>query len=77
MDDSKSVQRKVKCGTVALQQLRRIALPTVITENLDLREGDHLTLYYDPDTKAAILTKAEASKSATARAPGKRIRVQR
>lgn len=60
MEDSRPVLKKVKCGTVSLQQLRRIALPTVLTENMEIGEGDELSVYYDPDSKAAVLVKADA-----------------
>ena len=59
MEDSRPILKKVKCGTVSLQQLRRIALPTVLTENMEIGEGDELTVYYDPDSKAAVLIKSE------------------
>ncbi len=67
MEDPRPVLKKVKCGRVSLQQLRRIALPTILTENMEIGEGDELAIYYDPDRKAAVLVKAEIAKQPTAK----------
>jgi len=67
MEDLKPVLKKVKCGRVSLQQLRRIALPTILTENMEIGEGDELTVYYDPDSKAAVLVKTEVARQPTAK----------
>lgn len=59
MTDTKHIQKKVSFGTVSLQQLRRVALPALLMENMDVREGDELAIWFDPDSKAAVLMKVD------------------
>ncbi len=37
---------------VKIQGLNRIAIPKELLENLDLKEGDFIDLYYDPERKS-------------------------
>ena len=67
MDETKPILKKVRCGKVSLQQLRRIALPSILTENMELDEGDELAVYYDPDSKAAVLVKADVANQPVAK----------
>ena len=67
MNDTNPILKKVRCGKVSLQQLRRIALPPILIENMGIAEGDELMLYFDPDNKAAVLVKAEIAKQPTAK----------
>lgn len=42
MSDTNPIRKKVSFGTVSLQQLRRVALPALLTENMKISEGDEL-----------------------------------
>jgi bifunctional DNA-binding transcriptional regulator/antitoxin component of YhaV-PrlF toxin-antitoxin module len=59
LNNTNPIQKKVSFGTVSLQQLRRIALPALLTENMNLSEGDELAIWFDPDCKAAVLVKVD------------------
>ena len=43
-----------------MQKLRRVAIPPHLAENMNIVEGDQLAVFFDPDSKAAVLVKAEA-----------------
>lgn len=75
MSDTTPILKKVRCGKVSLQQLRRIALPPILTENMGIAEGDELMLYFDPDNNAAVLVKADAQSQPAAK-PAKKARTR-
>ena len=58
-----------------MQQLRRIALPPILTDNMGIEEGDELVLYFDPDSKAAVLVKADAQTQPAVK-PAKKARAR-
>lgn len=60
MADTKSIHKRVSFGTVSVQKLRRVAIPPHLAENMNIVEGDELAVFFDPDSKAAVLVKAEA-----------------
>ena len=60
MTDTKSVHKKVSFGTVSVQKLRRVVIPPHLAENMNIVEGDELAVFFDPESKAAVLVKAEA-----------------
>lgn len=49
----------VSFGTVSLQQLRRVALPALLMKNMNVSEGDSLAVWFDPESKAALLVKLD------------------
>lgn len=60
MINTKSIHKKVSFGTVSVQKLRRVTIPPHLAENMNIVEGDELAVFFDPDSKAAVLVKAEA-----------------
>ena len=50
-------KRRVKFGKVKIQKLNRIALPSSILENLDLKVGDEISLFLDVDEGEIIIEK--------------------
>jgi bifunctional DNA-binding transcriptional regulator/antitoxin component of YhaV-PrlF toxin-antitoxin module len=60
MSDTKSIHKTVRFGTVAVQKLRRVVIPPHLAENMNIVEDDELAVFFDPDSKAAVLVKAEA-----------------
>ena len=60
MADTKSIHKTVSFGTVAVQKLRRVVIPPHLAENMNIVEGDELAVFFDPESKAAVLVKAEA-----------------
>ncbi len=60
MADTKAIHKKVSFGTVSVQKLRRVVIPPHLAENMNIVEGDELAVFFDPDSKAAVLVKAEA-----------------
>ncbi|PIN90961.1 hypothetical protein COU60_01305 [Candidatus Pacearchaeota archaeon CG10_big_fil_rev_8_21_14_0_10_34_76] len=40
---------------IKIQGLNRVALPKELLENLDLREGDKIVLYFDPNSGSIII----------------------
>lgn len=43
-----------------MQKLRRVTIPPHLAENMNIVEGDELAVFFDPDSKAAVLVKAES-----------------
>jgi len=75
LSDTNPIQKKVSFGTVSLQQLRRVALPALLTENMNISEGDELAIWFDPDCKAAVLVKVDDA-NYPVRKPAKKARLR-
>ena len=43
-----------------MQKLRRVVIPPHSAEDMNIFEGDEFAVFFDPDSKAAVLVKAEA-----------------
>lgn len=56
-----------------MQKLRRVVIPPHLAENMNIVEGDELAVFFDPDSKAAVLVKAEAV-TQPARKPAAKVR---
>lgn len=55
---------RVLFGTKSIQKLKRVSLNHSLLENLDVREGDAVDLYFDTEEKAIIIKKSrKGSKS--------------
>lgn len=49
---------RVLFGTKSIQKLKRVSLNHSLLENLDVREGDAVDLYFDTEEKAIIIKKS-------------------
>lgn len=55
---------RVLFGTKSIQKLKRVSLNHILLENLDVREGDAVDLYFDTEEKAIIIKRSrKGSKS--------------
>ena len=51
--------KRVKFGSLKIQKLNRIALPSALLENLDLDVGQVVDLYLDLEKKEIVVRKSE------------------
>ena len=42
---------------IKIQGLNRVAIPKELLENMGLKEGDHVALYYVPETESIAVKK--------------------
>jgi len=50
---------RVSFGTKSIQKLKRVSLNHSLLDNLDVREGDTVDLYFDTEEKAIIIKKSQ------------------
>ncbi len=49
---------RVSFGSRIVQKLKRISLNHNLLDNLQVREGDSVDLYFDPEEKAIVIKKS-------------------
>jgi len=49
---------RVSFGSRIVQKLKRISLDHNLLDNLQVREGDSVDLYFDPEEKAIVIKKS-------------------
>jgi len=49
---------RVSFGTRFIQKLKRVSLDHNLLDNLDVREGDAVDLYFDTEEKAVVVKKS-------------------
>lgn len=50
---------RVSFGTKCIQKLKRVSLDHNLLDNLDVREGDAVDLYFDTEEKAIVIKKSQ------------------
>lgn len=50
---------RVSFGSRIVQKLKRISLDHNLLDNLQVREGDSVDLYFDPEEKAIVIKKSD------------------
>lgn len=53
------IRKRVKFGKLKIQQLNRVALPTSLLENLDLKIGDDVELFLDIEKEEIVVKKVK------------------
>jgi len=54
---------RVSFGRRIVQKLKRISLDHNLLDNLQVREGDSVDLYFDPEEKAIVIKKSNNRRS--------------
>jgi hypothetical protein len=54
---------RVSFGSRIVQKLKRISLNHHLLDNLQVREGDSVDLYFDPEEKAIVIKKSNDRRS--------------
>ncbi len=60
MADTKSIHKTGSFHAVSMHMRRRVVIPPHLAENVNIVERDELAAFFDPESKAAVLVKAEA-----------------
>jgi DNA-binding IclR family transcriptional regulator len=56
---------RVSFGNRVVQKLKRVSLNHNLLENLQVKEGDTIDLYFDTDEKAIVIKKSNANSAKT------------
>ncbi len=50
---------RVSFGSRIVQKLKRISLDHNLLDNLQVREGDYVDLYFDPEERSIVIKKSD------------------
>jgi len=56
---------RVSFGNRVVQKLKRVSLNHNLLENLQVKEGDTIDLYFDTDEKAIVIKKSNVNSAKT------------